>query len=164
MARATATPRTSAAPASRSAFAQASSVAPVVITSSTSKTRSLSTWLPGHVAKAPRTASHVSLDVRRCLSGRGRFLTKSTPWCGSLSRFASRPDNICPVEAALAPPDLEQRHRHDHVSLQPLTHFHEPRPPVGPQTSPPAAPSLQISTTRSLAPANPGTVQNSALD
>jgi hypothetical protein len=41
---------------------QASSVAPVVITSSTSKTRKLSTWVPGRVAKAPRTDSQRSRE------------------------------------------------------------------------------------------------------
>jgi hypothetical protein len=55
-ARATVKQDTPVAPASRNAFARASTVAPVVITSSTSKTRLLSTWLPGRVAKAPRSA------------------------------------------------------------------------------------------------------------
>src|SRR5260370_1385408 len=49
-------PTTVLAPALRNAFAHASSVAPVVITLSTSKTRLLSTWLPEPVAKALRTA------------------------------------------------------------------------------------------------------------
>jgi hypothetical protein len=59
-ARATVNPITDLAPASRKVLAHESSVAPEVITSSTSKTRKLSTWLPGRVAKAPRTDSHRS--------------------------------------------------------------------------------------------------------
>jgi hypothetical protein len=59
-ARATVNPVTDLAPASRNAFVHESGVTPEVITSSTSKTRKLSTWLPGRVAKTPRTASHLS--------------------------------------------------------------------------------------------------------
>src|SRR6267154_5461648 len=55
MARATVSPMTDLAPLSHWARAQAFNVAPVVNTLSTSKTRRLSTWLPGRVAKAPRT-------------------------------------------------------------------------------------------------------------
>jgi len=47
------------------------SVAPVVITSSTSMTRWLSTWLPAPVAKAPRTASRRSSSVNKHLSAPG---------------------------------------------------------------------------------------------
>src|ERR1700743_3502882 len=53
---ATVNPMTDLAPASSSAPAHASSVVPVVITSYSSKTRLLSTWLPGRVAKARLTA------------------------------------------------------------------------------------------------------------
>ena len=52
----TVSPSTDFAPESSKARAQAPSVAPVVNTSSTSKTRCLSTWLPGCVANAPRSA------------------------------------------------------------------------------------------------------------
>ncbi len=54
--RATVRAITRAAPARRRTRLQASSVAPVVITSSTSRIRSLSTWAPGRVAKAPLAA------------------------------------------------------------------------------------------------------------
>src|SRR5882724_2558004 len=78
-------------PLRANAFAHASSVAPVVFTSSTSKTRRLSTWLPGCVAKAPRTDSRHWRNVSRCLSGHGRFLTSNTtPSGGNLIRFARR--------------------------------------------------------------------------
>jgi len=70
--RATVSPITDFAPASSSAREQASSVAPVVITSSTSKTRRLSTWVPGRVAKAPRSDSQPSSRLSTRLSGRGR--------------------------------------------------------------------------------------------
>src|SRR5580658_7057302 len=53
-ARAALSPRTDLEPDSRNARAQTSSVALVVNTSSTSKTRLLSIGLPGRVAKAPR--------------------------------------------------------------------------------------------------------------
>jgi len=43
--------------------------APVVSTSSTNKTRRLSTWLPGRVAKAQRTDSQRSSRFSTCLSG-----------------------------------------------------------------------------------------------
>src|SRR5262249_39642698 len=62
-------------PASRSAFEQASSVAPVVITSSSSKTRRLSTWLPGGSSKAPRTTAQRSRSVNTSLCGR-RFVRR----------------------------------------------------------------------------------------
>src|SRR5207245_3782739 len=87
-ARATVSPTTDLAPASRSARAQASSVAPVVNTSSTSKTRRLSTWLPGRVAKAPRTDSQRSSKLSTCLSGRALVRINSTALCGNRSRFA----------------------------------------------------------------------------
>src|SRR5260370_13265111 len=87
MARATVSPITDLAPASHSARAQASSVAPVVNTSSTSKTRRLSTWLPGHVAKAPRTDPQRSSKLSTCLSGRARVRTSSTALCGNPSLF-----------------------------------------------------------------------------
>ncbi len=66
--RATASPMTDLAPASPSTLAHASRVAQVVSTSSTSKTRSLSTSPPGRVAKMPRIASPafpLSLRVKR---------------------------------------------------------------------------------------------------
>jgi hypothetical protein len=58
IAQAAVNPITDLAPASRKTFAHESGVAPQVITSSTSKTHKLSTWLPGRVAKAPRTDFH----------------------------------------------------------------------------------------------------------
>ena len=88
MARATVSPITDLAPASRRARALASSVAPVVNTSSTSKTRILSTWLPGRVAKAPRTDSHLSSKLSTCLSGRARVRISSTALWGNRSLFA----------------------------------------------------------------------------
>src|SRR2546428_2587728 len=87
-ARATVSPITDLAPASRNARAQASSVAPVVNTSSINKTRKLSTWLPGRVAKAPRTDSQRSSRLRIRLSGRARVRINRTDLCGSLRRFA----------------------------------------------------------------------------
>src|SRR5215467_8576424 len=69
-ARATVSVTTDLAPASRNARAQASKVAPVVNTSSTDRTRRLSTWLPGRMAKAPRTDSQRSSRERIRLSGR----------------------------------------------------------------------------------------------
>src|SRR5271170_1213901 len=77
-ARATVSPSTDLAPDSSSALAHSFSVAPVVITSSTSKTRFLSTWLPGRVAKAPRTDSQRSSRVSTCLGGLGRVLISRT--------------------------------------------------------------------------------------
>ena len=65
---ATANPITDLAPASPSTLAHASRVAQVLATSSTSKTRSLSTSPPGCVAKVPRIASPaftLSLRVKR---------------------------------------------------------------------------------------------------
>src|SRR5258708_2688802 len=88
-ARAIVSPNTDLAPASRSALAHASSVAPVVNTSSTSKTRRLSTWVPGRVAKAPRTEAHRSSKLSTRLSGRARVRISSTALCGNCSRFAS---------------------------------------------------------------------------
>src|ERR1700676_268016 len=64
------------------------SPAPEVITSSTSKTRKLSTWLPGRVAKAPRTDSQRSSRVSRCFSGRGRMRVSRTDLYGRPRRFA----------------------------------------------------------------------------
>jgi hypothetical protein len=80
---------TDLAPGPRSVLAQASSVAPVVNTSSTSKTRKLSTWLPGRVAKAPRTDSQRSSKLSTCLSGRARVPISSTALCGNPSLLAS---------------------------------------------------------------------------
>jgi hypothetical protein len=57
-ARAIVRPTTDLAPASRNARTHASSVAPVVITSSSSRIRKLSTRPPSRIAKAPRTGSH----------------------------------------------------------------------------------------------------------
>src|ERR1700719_597956 len=88
-ARATVNPITDLAPASRKVLAHESNVAPEVITSSTSKTRKLSTWLPGRVAKAPRTDSHRSSKLSKCLSGRGRILVSKTDLYGSPSCLAS---------------------------------------------------------------------------
>src|SRR6516225_9222000 len=48
-----------------------SSVAPVVITSSSNKTRRLPTWLPGRISKAPRTAAHRSRSVNTSCAGLG---------------------------------------------------------------------------------------------
>src|ERR1700676_3259885 len=87
-ARATVSPITDFAPASSSAREQASSVAPVVITSSTSKTRRLSTWVPGGGAKAPRTDSPRSSTLTTRLSGRGRVRISSTAWRGKRSLLA----------------------------------------------------------------------------
>src|SRR5712664_1469286 len=78
-ARATVSPITDLAPAPRNALAQASRVAPVVITSSTSKTRRLSTLLPGRAAKAPRTESHRSSKLRICLSVGASFAPTKLP-------------------------------------------------------------------------------------
>ena len=83
-ARATVRPNTDLAPASRSAREHASSVAPVVITSSSSKTRKLSTRPPLRMAKAPRTDSHRSSQCSRCFSGRGRVRISSTGRYGRL--------------------------------------------------------------------------------
>jgi hypothetical protein len=63
------------APESSNARAHASSVAPVVTTSSTSKTRSLSTWLPGRVANAPRAISDGSAIGSTRFCGRSRVRT-----------------------------------------------------------------------------------------
>src|SRR5229473_699298 len=78
-------PKTWEAPAPRNARAQASSVAPVVITSSTSKTLRLSTRLPGRAAKAPRTVSQRSCKLSFSLSGRGFVRTSSADRNGSPS-------------------------------------------------------------------------------
>src|ERR1700674_3539688 len=88
-ARATVSPITDLAPASRSTRVHASRVAPVVNTSSTSKTRWLSTWLPGRVAKAPRTDAHLPSRLRIRLSSRARVRTSRTALYGSRNRFAS---------------------------------------------------------------------------
>ena len=121
---ATVNPTTDLAPASSNALAHASSVAPVVITSSTSKTRLLSTWLPGRVAKAPRTMRQRSSLLSMCLSGRalvrmsktglrGRPAVSasvsaiSSAWLNprSRSRFGgAAPARRCPAQA-IAPCD-----------------------------------------------------------
>src|SRR5258708_11815677 len=88
-ARAIVNPVTDLAPASRSARAQASRVAPVVNTSSTSKTRRLSTWLPWRVAKAPRTDSHRSSKLSICFSVLARVRIKSPALCANCSRVAN---------------------------------------------------------------------------
>src|SRR5260370_39682100 len=56
--------------------------------SSPSETRTLSTWLLGRVAKAPRTDSHRSSRLSTCLSGRARVRISSTALCGNWSLFA----------------------------------------------------------------------------
>jgi len=88
-ARAIVNPRTDLAPASRSAREHASSVAPVVITSSSSRIRKLSTGPPSRMAKAPRTASHLSSLLSRCFSGRGFARTSNSGRYGKRHRFAS---------------------------------------------------------------------------
>jgi len=118
------------ASASRYAFAHASRVAPIVITSSTSMTRWLSTWLPAPVAKAPRTASQRSSSVNKHSSGRGRL-----EWsrCRRPIRLARRSgEQLRLVETELPLPVLVRRHRHHHVRLQ------FPRRDAG--LSPPAEP------------------------
>jgi hypothetical protein len=86
---ATVNPITDLAPASSNALAHASSVAPVVITSSTSKKRLLSTRLPGRVAKTPRTIRQLSSLVSMCLSGWALERVSKTAFSGSRSRLAT---------------------------------------------------------------------------
>lgn len=82
-------PDTDRAPASRNARAHASNVAPVVITSSSSRIRKLSTRPRSDTAKAPRTASQRSSFRSKCFSGRG-FDRRSNPGrYGRPSRLAS---------------------------------------------------------------------------
>ena len=100
-------------------LAHASSVAPVVITSSTSKTRLLSTWLPGRVAKAPRTMRQRSSLLSMCLSGRALVRMSRTVFRGRsqpLRHFSS--DQFRLVEAAFAFARSVERHRDDDVTGQ----------------------------------------------
>src|SRR5712671_7751650 len=135
-ARAAVSPITDLAPASRSALAQASSVAPVVNTSSTSKTRILSTWLPGRVAKAPRTDSHLSSKLSTCLSGRARVRISSTALCGNRSLFASGLE----ISAAWLYPRSRSRSRYSGTGTpRPPPAYHPPLSPIrpaAPQTIP----------------------------
>jgi hypothetical protein len=96
MARAMVKPTIVRAPASRNARAHASSVAPVVITSSSNKTRKLSTRPPSRIAKAPRTASERSSLRSKCFRGRGLARVRRTGRYGS---FKSRA-NGCPIQSA----------------------------------------------------------------
>jgi hypothetical protein len=125
-ARATVSPRTDLAPDSRSARAQPSSVAPAVNTSSTSKTRLLSTWLPGRVAKAPRTDAQRSSKLSTCLSGRGLVLINKTDLCGKPSFLHVRGEQaglgqnyLC---QSLREPSAKRRHL---LPLQQEDRFHQ---------------------------------------
>jgi hypothetical protein len=152
-ARATVSPTTDLAPASSNARAHASSVAPVVNTSSNSKTRRLSTWLPGRVAKAPRTDSQCSSKVRICLSGRARVRISSTALCGNPSRFASGFESsaawLYPRSRSAAGATAPGRPR------PPPARRHAPSqaPPAAPRTTLPAARSAHISAAGSPEPA-----------
>src|SRR5467141_5344672 len=126
-ARATVSPATDLAPASRSALAQASSVTPVVNTSSTSKPRTLSTWLPGRVAKAPRTDSHLSSKLSTCLPGRARMRINNTALCGKRSLFA-RAWRVGPLGCTPAP--VLARNAAVLEPPRPPPVYHPPRSPV----------------------------------
>src|ERR1700739_2899971 len=85
---------TTLTPAFRKALKHASSVAPVVNTSSTSKTRRLSTrrpWRPWRVVYTPRTLRHRSLTGSRSLSGRGRLRSNRKEPQGNPKDRASGP-------------------------------------------------------------------------
>ena len=162
MARATVSAITDLAPASRSARALASSVAPVVNTSSTSKKRKLSTWLPGRVAKAPRTDSQRSSNLSTCLSGRARVRTSSNALCGKRSLLANS------LESRAADCIAARVLVRDAVVLEPPRprRSHRPRRSLfqraGLQSTPPAAQSARISAAESPAPPRFPTMQNYA--
>ncbi len=162
MARTTVSPITDLAPASRRARALASSVAPVVNTSSTSKPPRLSTWLPGRVAKAPCTDSQGSSKLSTCVSGRARVRTSSNALCGKRSLLAngleSRAADCIPARVlvrdvvVLEPPRLRRSHCPQRSLFQ----------PAGLQSTPPAAQSARISAAESPPRPRFPTMQNYA--
>jgi hypothetical protein len=106
-ARAMVKPSTDLAPASHNACEHASSVAPVVTTSSSSRIRKLSTRPPCGIAKAPRSASHRSSRRSECFSGRGRdSINKTGTLAGreSLTGRQRSAEDVHLVEATLVRP------------------------------------------------------------
>src|SRR5246127_1611542 len=89
MARAMVKPTIVRAPASRNPRAHAPSFTPVVITSSSNKTRKLSTRPPSRMAKAPPAASERSSLRSLCFSGRGLARVKRTGRCASFKSLAN---------------------------------------------------------------------------